>query len=199
MNKDEYAPLRTYISNFINITDEAWSLHRQALTVKNLRRGDFLLREGSVCDHVSFINRGSFRIYTIIDGQEVTNYFFFENSYVTDYESFLTRKTSSDNIVALEDSEILQLNYDSVQMLYEKVPAWQKFGRLMAEHVYIQAVERTKSLQYNSSEALYLKIMEEQPQIIERVPQQYIASYMGIQPESLSRIRKRLMTEVKKS
>jgi CRP/FNR family transcriptional regulator, anaerobic regulatory protein len=82
-------------------------------------------------------------------------------------------------------------------MLYARVPSWQKYGRLMAEHVFLLAEERAKALQHHSPESLYQKIMQEHPEIIERVPQQYIASYMGIQPESLSRIRKRLMTELK--
>jgi hypothetical protein len=85
-----------------------------------------------------------------------------------------------------------------MQMVYEKVQSWQKYGRFMAEHVFLLAEERAKMLQHNSPEALYLKIMQEYPQMLERIPQQYIASYMGIQPESLSRIRKRLM-EMKKT
>jgi CRP/FNR family transcriptional regulator, anaerobic regulatory protein len=198
MHTDEYSLLRTFISNFINVTEEEWKLHRDALTRKFLKKGEYLLRQGQVCEHVSFISHGSFRVYSVIKDVEVSNYFFFENSYATDYASFLTRKPSDTSIVAMEDSEILQLNFPNMQMLYEKVPSWQKYGRLMAEHVFLMAEERAKALQQNSPESLYLKIMQEHPQIIERVPQQYIASYIGIQPESLSRIRKRLTQEIKK-
>jgi CRP-like cAMP-binding protein len=198
MHRDEYSQFREFISNFITVTEEEWKLHRDVLIRKFLKKGEFLSREGNVCEHVSFVNKGYFRIYADVNGEEITNYFSFENTYATDYASFLTRKPSSENIVAMEDAEVLQLNYSNMQMLYDKVPSWQKFGRLMAEHVYLIAVERTKSLLYNSPEALYLKIMEEFPEIIERVPLQYIASFMGIQPESLSRIRKRVM-EVKRA
>jgi CRP-like cAMP-binding protein len=198
MHRDEYSQFQEFISNFITVTEEEWKLHRDVLIRKFLKKGEFLSREGNVCEHVSFVNKGYFRIYADVNGEEITNYFSFENTYATDYASFLTRKPSSENIVAMEDAEVLQLNYSNMQMLYDKVPSWQKFGRLMAEHVYLIAVERTKSLLYNSPEALYLKIMEEFPEIIERVPLQYIASFMGIQPESLSRIRKRVM-EVKRA
>jgi len=195
MHRDEYSLLKDFISNFIDVTDEEWKLHRDALSRKFLKKGEFLLREGQVCEHVSFINQGAFRSYTLINGVDVSNFFFFENSYATDYGSFLRRKPSDANIVALEDSEILQLSYVNMQMLYEKVASWQKYGRLMAEFVYLLAEDRAKMLLLNSPEQLYLKIMKEQPQILERVPLQHIASYLSIKPESLSRIRKRLMEE----
>lgn len=197
MHTDEYSLLRSFIGNFIEVTEEEWKLHRDALTRRFLKKGEFLLREGQVCEHVSFINAGAFRAYTIINGTDVSNFFFFENTYATDYGSFLTRKPSDSNLIALEDSEVLQLNYTNMQMLYEKVPSWQKYGRLIAEYVFLMVEDRAKMLQYNSPEELYLKVMKEQPKILERVPLQHIASYMAIKPESLSRIRKRLM-EVKK-
>lgn len=197
MHTDEYSLFREFIGNFIEVTENEWKLHRDALSRKFFKKGEFLLREKQICEHVSFINKGYFRIFGNVNGEEITNYFAFENTYATDYASFLTRKPSCENIIAMEDAEVLQLNFSNMQMLYEKVPAWQKFGRLMAEHVYLIAVERAKSLLYNSPEELYLKLMQDCPEIIERVPQQYIASFMGIQPESLSRIRKRLM-EVKR-
>jgi CRP-like cAMP-binding protein len=193
MHRDEFSLFREFIGNFIEVTENEWKLHRDVLCRKFLKKGEFLLRENQVCEHVSFVNKGYFRIFGNIKGVEITNYFAFENTYATDYASFLTRKASCENIIAMEDAEVLQLNFPNMQMLYESVPAWQKFGRLMAEHVYLIAVERTKSLLYNSPEELYLKLMQDCPEIIERVPQQCIASFMGIQPESLSRIRKRLM------
>jgi CRP-like cAMP-binding protein len=199
MHHDEYSSLRAFIGNFISVTEEEWLLHRDALTRKILKKGEFLLRAGQVCDHVSFVTKGYLRVFSIIKEEEISNYFFFENAYATDYASFLTRKPSDTSIIAMEEVEVLQLNFANMQVLYEKIPSWQKYGRLMAEHVFLLAEERAKTLQHNSPESLYLKIMQEMPQVFERVPLQYIASYMGIQPESLSRIRKRLMMEEKKN
>jgi CRP-like cAMP-binding protein len=198
MHQDEYSLLRAFVGKFIDVTEEEWILHRDSLSRKFLKKGEFLLRAGQVCDHVSFVNQGCLRVYSVNNDVEVSNYFFFEDCYATDYASFLTRKPSDTSIIAMEEVEVLQLNYANMQMLYEKVPSWQKYGRFMAEHVFLLAEERAKMLQHSSPEELYLKIMQEYPQMLERIPQQYIASYMGIQPESLSRIRKRLMTEVKK-
>jgi CRP/FNR family transcriptional regulator, anaerobic regulatory protein len=192
---DEYSLLKGFIKNFIEVTEEEWKLHRDCLTRKFLKKGELLLRQGNVCEHVSFINQGCFRIFSNFNGTEVSNYFLFENSYTTDYASFLTRKPSLVNIIAMEDAEVLQLNYPNMQMLYDKVPSWQKYGRLIAEHIFIMAEDRARMLQQHSPEELYLKLMETCPKFIERIPLQYIASYMGIKPESLSRIRKRLMVK----
>jgi CRP/FNR family transcriptional regulator, anaerobic regulatory protein len=193
MYRDEYTPLRDFIMRFISVTEEEWNLHRDFLSRRFLKKGEFLLREGEVCDQVSFINKGSFRVSASIKDKEVSHFFFFENEYATDYESFLTRTPTRENIQAMEDSEVMNLNYKNMQVLYEKIPAWQKYGRLIGEYAFLMSSQRVKELFYYSPEELYLKLMKERPKIIERVPQQYIASYLGIQPESLSRIRKRLM------
>ncbi|HPH46369.1 MAG TPA: Crp/Fnr family transcriptional regulator, partial [Chryseolinea sp.] len=114
---------------------------------------------------------------------------------ITDYRSFLTQQPSTEYIIALEDAEVIELHYNDMQTLYEKVPSWQKYGRLIAEFLYIKVTERAQSLLFDSPEELYTRLMKERPKVIENMPQRYIASYLGIQPESLSRIRKRMMTQ----
>jgi CRP-like cAMP-binding protein len=195
MIENEYARLRRYITQFINVTDEEWRLHEASLRRRNLKKGEYLLKAGDVCQHVSFINYGSFRVYNLIKGEDTTSNFHFEGNYVTDYSSFLTQQPSDDFIIALDDAEVMELHYNDLQPLYEKVPAWQKFGRLMAEFLYLKVSERAKSLLFDSPEELYIRLMKERPKVIENMPQRYIASYLGIQPESLSRIRKRIMIQ----
>src|SRR5688500_3955484 len=125
MEADQYALLRNFVNNFISVSEEDWKLHRDALILRKIQKGQVLLKAGQVCDHVWFINKGAFRTYEHRNGEEITNYFFFENFYVTNYESFLTRQPSADYIVALEDSELLELSYEKTQMMFEKIPAWQ--------------------------------------------------------------------------
>ncbi len=194
---DEFTLLRKYISQFLTFTEDEWQLHQALLSRRFLKKGEFILRSGEVCNHVTFINKGHFRSYNIVAGDEITFNFAFEGNYVTDYTSFVSRRPSEDYIVAMDDAEILQMKYEDLQAAYEKSPVWQKFGRLMAEFVLIHISQRNKSLLFNSPEERYLNLMKERPKVFERVPQQYIASYLGIKPESLSRIRKRL-TETKK-
>lgn len=196
--QNEYSALKAFIDRIIEVKDEEWKLHRDTLSRKFLRKGEFLLQAGEVCEYVSFVNIGLFRVFTMVNDEEVTNHFFFENNYATEYSSFLTRQPSTESIQAMEDAEVLQLNYKNMQVLYEKAPSWQKYGRLVAEYIFIMAADRAKSLLLYSPEQLYLKVINETPELIERVPLQYIASYLGVQPESLSRIRKRVM-ELKKA
>jgi CRP-like cAMP-binding protein len=197
MHADEYTPLYEFIKRIVPATEQEWKAHRDSLTRRFLKKGEYLIREGQVCNHVSFINKGSFRVYKEHNGQEFTKKFFFEHEYATAYESFLTRRPSELDMKALEDCDLIELSYDKTQLLYSNYPIWEKYGRLLAENLFLILCDRTHSLLYNSPEENYLKLMTQQPQIIERIPQQYIASYLGIQPESLSRIRKR-MSESKK-
>lgn len=128
----------------------------------------------------------------MVQGEETTSNFAFEENYVTDYCSFLTRQPSSDYIVAMDDAQVLQLSYENMQTAFEQSPVWQKFGRLIAEHIFIMVDIRAKNLLFKTPQELYLQLMKERPKVMEKIPQHYIASYCGIKPESLSRIRKRL-------
>jgi CRP/FNR family transcriptional regulator, anaerobic regulatory protein len=195
---DEFSLLRKYVSQFVVFSEEEWQIHESLLSRRFLKKGEFILREGEVCNHVTFINTGYFRVFNTIKEEELTINFAFEGNYVTDYTSFVTRLPSIDNIVAMEEAEILQLRYDDLQKGYERAAVWQKFGRLIAEYILVFATNRNKSLLYNSPEERYLLLMKDRPKVMERVPQHYIASYLGIKPESLSRIRKRIADAGKK-
>ncbi|HOX82574.1 MAG TPA: Crp/Fnr family transcriptional regulator [Chryseolinea sp.] len=195
MIENEYSPLRKFVAGFVNVTDEEWRLHEAVLRRRNLKKGEWIIKQGQICEYVSFINYGCFRIYNIVKEEEVTTDFRFEGHYITDYRSFLTQQPSTEYIIALEDAEVIELHYNDMQTLYEKVPSWQKYGRLIAEFLYIKVTERAQSLLFDSPEELYTRLMKERPKVIENMPQRYIASYLGIQPESLSRIRKRMMTQ----
>lgn len=197
MHTNEFTQLRNFIESILPITDEEWSFHRNLLSRRRLFKGEFLIQVGEFSNHVSFINRGSLRAYWDVEGYENTKNFFFENEYACDYESFLSRKPSGINIRAMEDCELVELEHGSVQKLYEQHSVWQKYGRLIAETLFVHMAKRSRDLLSKTPEELYLDLINNRPHIIERMPLQYIASYLGVKPESLSRIRKRLM-EVRK-
>lgn len=157
-----------------------------------LKKKQLLLKEGDICDFTCFIARGCVRYFHNIDGEEHTGQFFFENAWYTDYESFLTGKPSAQNIEALEATDLLILKKTDLYALYDANPRLERFGRLMAEQAYLGARRRNESLTNQSPEERYLKLIQQRPKVFERIPQHYIASYLGIQPQSLSRIRKRL-------
>lgn len=189
---NEFSSIRNFVSRFLNFTEEEWMMMQNVLNRRFIKKGEYLLREGEICNHVTFINKGFVRIYNIIQDEDLTINFAFEGNFTTDFASLIPRKPSTDYIVAMEDLEILQLEYTDMQALYESAMVWQKFGRLITEYVLLFVVERNKALLFKSPEERYLKLMKERPKVMANVPLKYIASYLGITPEALSRIRKRL-------
>lgn len=189
---DEFISIRNYVSRFITFTEAEWHVHQSMLVRRFLKKGEFILREGEVCNHVTFLNKGFVRVYNIVHGEELTINFGFDGNYVTDYSSFVSRKPSRDFIIAMEDLEILQLSHADMHAAFERYPVWEKFGRLVAEYILIFVAERNRSLLFQTPEERYINLMKERPKVIANVPLKYIASYLGITPEALSRIRKRM-------
>jgi CRP/FNR family transcriptional regulator, anaerobic regulatory protein len=187
-----FQKVKEYISRFVSFTDNEWQPFLTALVRKQIPKGSYLMEVGQVCDYVAFIDKGLFRTYSIVKGEEVTHNFSFDGNFFTDYPSFITRQPTLENHQALEDAEVWMLSYEKMQAIYKSTPVWEKFGRMIAEFILIRIAERNRSMLFLSAEEQYLDLMKTRPKVIANIPQHYIASYLGIQPESLSRIRKRL-------
>ncbi len=186
--------LKDYISKFGVYSDEELSVFLNSQKKRVIPKGGYLMEAGQVCDYVAFINKGYFRSFCVINNTEETYNFSFEGNFFTDYPSFLTRTPSNETHQALVDCEVLTISYADMQRGYLETPTMEKFGRLMAEFIIIGIAERNRSMLFMSPEERYLNLMKTRPKVIANIPQHYIASYLGIQPESLSRIRKRLAT-----
>jgi CRP-like cAMP-binding protein len=185
--------IHQYYKNLLpELTDEAWAYCTERFTVRSVKKGEFLLREGEICRYVSFINSGTLYGYRFEEGKETVVGIFLENSYVSEYASFLQRKPSTFSIVALEDAEIVDFSYDDIQNGYNQFKVMERFGRYIAEYLFMSFDERIYSLHSLSAEQRYQNLVNTNPTIFQRVPQYLIASYLGISPEALSRIRKRL-------
>ncbi len=185
--------VRQFYENFIPLSDEEWTLLEPNLRVVKLAKGEKLHSEGEICNDVTFVNKGLMKCYHFIDGKEYIEAFFSQNEYCSDYSSFLLRVPGKLYIEALEDCELVLLDYQTVQILYDKVKNFQKFGRLMAEFLFTQISLRNNALLFESPEQRYVKFSKNRPDLLQRVPQYMIASYLGVTPEALSRIRKRLL------
>lgn len=184
--------IQLQIAKLIDLNVEEMTYFKSLLTTKSLKRKEFLLQQGEICKFASFINKGCLRYFYLVDGEEHTGQFFFENGWYLDYESFLTGKPSKQNIEALEPTDLVVLSKIDLEKLYKEIPKFERFGRLMAENAFLGLKSRTEMLTNESAEERYLHLVESRPKVIERVSQHYIASYLGLQPQSLSRIRKRL-------
>jgi CRP-like cAMP-binding protein len=164
---------------------------------QTFKRGKLLLTEGKICNFIAFISVGSVRHFHIKDGNEKTCEISFENQFVTDFGSFTYGTPSYINLQALEDTEVLIVKKAKLFELYKNCPHFETFGRLMAEKIALRATEIAMSLSSEKPETRYKNLLARNPDLFQRVQQKYIANFLGISPESLSRIRKRIYTEEK--
>jgi len=183
------------IKSLIDLTGEEEQHINRLFKLKKIKKGDFFLADGQVCRHAGFIAKGLIRYYINHDGEEKTYDFGQENNFVCNYESFLPQTPSTKIIQALEDCEILQISYTDLQLFYQSVKGGERFGRLVIEQVFMQLLQALSSLYTDTPENRYKKLFKEHPDLLQRVSQYHIASYVGVKPQSLSRIRKRIFTE----
>jgi len=162
------------------------------------KRNLLLLRSGEVAHEVFFVLKGALRQFYIDEaGNERTCNFAFENDFITDLESFSQQTKSPSSIKTLTETVCLSIRCTDLVTLLKESPAMAEFFRVLVERIAARSIKRTKSLLSFSPEKQFMELLEEQPEIFQRVPQRYIAQYLGIAPESLSRIKKRLMTAAK--
>lgn len=196
MNNQPLTPdqrLRQQVEQFVPLTDDDWNLLAPHLTTSTLKKHALFAQEGHVSMEVGFVIEGMFRQFYTKDGDERTTYFFFENHFLSAYISCLTGKPSLITIEAFSDSTYIGFPYAILKDLFEQRMVWQKFGRLIAEYLTIGLEERMAGLLLLSPEERYLDLLEGgKKKILERVPQHYIANYLGITPVSMSRIRNRI-------
>lgn len=178
-----------------HLTDADWQALEERLTIKTYKKGDYIVKQGDVCNYVYFINTGFLRFYKIVDGKEISTGFIGANEYVSSYDSFLKRQPAFENLEVLDDAELHCLSYDDMQFLYKHYPVYQMFGRVIAEQLFIWINDRTNALLLLTPEQRYDNMIKNESELLQRVPQYMLASYIGVTPEHLSRIRKKMMTK----
>lgn len=187
-----YQKFKDYLSSTQLVTEEDCAFFEPYLKPKSYKAKDIFVKEGSISREIGFITKGAFRTYYILNGKEVNTCFFFENDFVVDYDSMLADTPSKYYIEAIEDSEVLLFGADVLRDAYNKSHNWERFGRLMAEQTYRMSTERVESFLFMNGEERYLKLQETNPVLFERVPLYHIASYLGIERETLSRLRRKI-------
>lgn len=189
-----YSSLRNSIEKFVKLTDKEWNLLEPHLKIRQLKKHELLADKGKIADEVGFVLEGMLRHYYIKDGEEKTTYFYFENHLVASYISCITKQPSLLTIQALSDCKLIVFPYHVLAQLMEKNMTWKKFGRVLAEYLAVGLEDRMVGLLMLSPEERYLELIKgNKVKIMERIPQHYIANYLGLTPVSLSRIRNRVM------
>jgi CRP-like cAMP-binding protein len=178
------------LTSFLN--EEEFNRSVPYFKFKELKKGEYLCKEGYVCRKIAIVKSGVLRSFYNYDGQELTTFFNMEKTLATALRSFLKEVPAHENIQAITDVELIYISKEDMNRLYDNVPAWNKIGRIVMEHLYVKMEERSISLQNKTAKERYLEFMKEFPGVVNRVPLQYIASFLGIAPETLSRIRKNL-------
>lgn len=159
---------------------------------KEIKKGAYLVREGQTCRYLYFLHRGAVSLFLLKDGIEYVKDFSLDNKFVTSFTSFNAQTSSKVNLRAEQDCVVSYWDFDTVQMLKTTDLEWATFGRKVAESLFIRKEKREISLLMDSAEVRYQNLLLENPLITQVFPQYLIASYLGIRPQSLSRIRSKI-------
>jgi CRP-like cAMP-binding protein len=191
MMEEAIAAFRAYIKGTSFITEEDCALFEPHLVYRKVKARENVLVEGAMCKDISFVHKGVFRTFYLVDGKEVNTTFFFENEFLAEYDSFLRNRPSRYFIQSVEDAELIGISRDKLTMGYDLSKNWERFGRLMAEACYQKVTDRMESFLFMNGDQRYKMLMENEPRILKRIPLYHIASYLGLERESLSRLRRK--------
>lgn len=177
------------LKSFAPFTNHEIELAEPKLKQVSIKKGAYFSKAGMITDRIGFVSQGLLRSFYTIKGKETTTYFLQTGSFAAALSSFLQMKPAVENIQALEDSELIVISRKDLFKLYDENWKWQQVGRVLIENYYIVLEQRSISLQSLSAQERYNIFLKEFPNVIKTVPLHHIASFLGITPETLSRIR----------
>jgi len=186
-----YLELLKVFGQIATLSDQDEVLLQEIFLPKTLKKNQYFLKPGETNDKVAFIRKGLVRFYVLKNDHESTLEFMQESDFVADFPSFVQRGKSDQYIQAVEDCELLVTNYDGIQRIYNEMANGNLIGRLVMEQRFVLLMNQLLSIYMHNPEQRYDNFLERYGFIAQRIPQYLIASYIGIKPQSLSRIRSR--------
>jgi CRP-like cAMP-binding protein len=190
------AILKQPILKLVSLSEDEWELFLTYVQFKNCPKGDVLLRQNEICPFICFILSGTVIYYQLTDkGEEIATDFAFEGDWVTDNRSRISQIPSYLNIKAQENTQVAYVEQQDVETLFQKIPSLERLGRLLIEQAFVKSVQLNIDMQILSAEERYQKLVDECPQVFQRLPLYQIANYLGIAPKSLSRIRNKKLPD----
>ncbi|MEO9891137.1 Crp/Fnr family transcriptional regulator [Aurantibacter sp.] len=184
--------IKSYLEQIVPLSDSDWELFSSKLVKTEFKKKTTLLKIGKIERHLNFIEEGSIRLYLPKVENDITFGFCFKGQFMSAYDSFLTQKASTYQTETLTKTTLWRLNYNDLQEIYKKTEIGNIIGRVTAENLFLLKSQREMSLLNDSAEERYLKLFTDRPQLIKEIPLKYLASYIGVTPQALSRIRKRI-------
>ena len=181
-----------YFSKISPLSQEEAEGITQSMRTKSYKKGDFILKEGQISINTYFVLQGCIREYILIDGEEKTTNFFTEEQWAISLNGFTPQNPAKHNWVCAEDTTVVVGDEQQAQDLFKRFPRFETISRAIMEAAFAEQKESLASYYTDSPEQRYLKLIRSRPGLVQRVPQYHLASYIGVKPESLSRIRKRI-------
>ncbi|AKD58264.1 Crp/Fnr family transcriptional regulator [Spirosoma radiotolerans] len=179
------------IRQIVPLSETDTTLIKSVFQPYRLKKGEYFVQQGQVCQHVGFIHTGLVRYFVNQDGDEKIYDFGLENDFVCDYESFLPQRPCRRTIQAIEESDLLVISLSNLQRLFAQLTHGERFGRVAIEQIFVKTIGQLVSLYTDAPELRYQAFLENYPTLSTRITQYHIASYVGVKPQSLSRIRAR--------
>lgn len=189
--------LKAYCQKTLPFSGAELDLIDTYFVAKTLKKREFLFQEGAICDFLAYIAEGCVRHFYVREGVEKTCDLAFENDWTTDFQSFTSDSPGLMNLQAMQATTVFLIRKPDLLALYQQCPVYETFGRLMTERITLRATAIGMSLSAEKPEERFQNLLKEKPDILQIVPQRYVASYLGIEPESLSRLRKRIYEKQK--
>jgi len=193
---NDYTNILANIRRYVSLTTADEQDFISIVRTTHVKKRQFIVQPNFVCSHQTYVVKGAFRSYFVCDhGDEYTIQFAIEDWFISDFNSYINQTPASLFVEALEDAVVQQIEFNDVEALCAKNPKFERFFRLVAQKSFAFSQRRVLSNLGKSAEARYTEFLKLYPSIVQRVPQYTLASYLGMSPEFLSKIRKRLATE----
>lgn len=189
--------MKSIFQSIQDFSAEELSLLDDLITFRTLKKGELLLTENQICNEIVFIKKGLLRSFFVNHkGDEITNCFAFENEFMASLASFITEEKAEENIQALAETELQILDRKALEKLYKSGFNWQETGRKLTELEFVNLHKRMVSFQKLSGSQRYEELYQNHQKYLQLIPLQYLASYLGVTPRHLSRIRKAVFQDI---
>ncbi len=180
------------IKNYISLSKEETLILEKSIEKRICEKNEIIFTEGKISEEIYFVSKGCVRLFYNVDGVDKTAFFYTEGQYICAGESYTFNVPTIENYQAIEDTELFVFTKENIERLLMKVPKFEILARIATENELITCQKVIASFVTKSAEQRYLDLLDTQGELFQRVPQQYIASFLGVSPETLSRIKSRV-------
>ncbi|OFX23993.1 MAG: hypothetical protein A2041_03580 [Bacteroidetes bacterium GWA2_31_9b] len=190
MLSEDFQNLIKFINHYVDFNEKEMKSISAFIEIVHLKKNEIFIHEGKIADKIAFTNKGYLRVYYNFDGEEITRDITPLHSFATALPSFISKTPSFEIISAITDCELFVIHKKDLEFMYSNFPKWERLGRRIIEDMFVESQRRIYSFIIETAEIRYKKLLIQYPDMIRDVPLKYIADFLGIKLQSLSRLRK---------